>query len=155
DAHLQAGDARIAFGDGFVVRSYAGNVTGELSVVYVGHGWVIEDQDIDPYQGVDVKGKIVLAHGPRALPKGVNIRQRGRQNLGGSPPMVEAHKRGAAGLVFIPQTSALKGWEAMRGQNLTVREMTPRVPSAYAGQPLTSLLLSVQGAEALFAGEKV
>lgn len=155
DAHLQAGDARIAFGDGFVVRSYAGDLTGELPVVYVGHGWVVESEGIDPYQGVDVKGKIVLAHGPRALPKGVEIRQRGRQNLGGSPPMVEAHKRGAAGLIFIPQTSALKGWEAMRGQGLTVREMAPRVPSAYAGQPLTSLLLSAEGTEALFAGEKV
>jgi hypothetical protein len=154
-SYLQAGDERLGFGDGFVVRSYAGDLTGELPVVYVGHGWVVPDRDIDPYRGLDVKGKIVLAHGPRALPKGVEIRQRGRVNLGGSPPMVEAHRRGAAGLVFIPQTTALEGWEAMRGQNQARREMEPRVPSAYAAPPLTSLLLSAAGTEALFRGEKV
>jgi hypothetical protein len=154
-SYLHAGDARLQLGDGFVIRSYAGDLTGELPVVYVGHGWVVPDHDIDPYRGVDVTGKIVLAHGPRALPKGVEIRQRGRQNLGGSPPMVEAHRRGAAGLLFIPQTSALKGWEGMRPQNLTVREMSPRVPSAYAAQPLTSLLLSAQATESLFEGEKL
>jgi hypothetical protein len=154
-AFVQAGDRRLDFGDGFVVRSYAGDLTGELPVVYVGHGWVVPDQDIDPYRGLDVKGKIVLAHGPRALPKGVEIRQRGRVNLGGSPPMVEAHRRGAAGLIFIPQTPALKGWEAMRGQNLAQREMAPRVPSAYAAPPLTSLLLSAAATDALFRGEKL
>jgi hypothetical protein len=154
-SYLQAGNQRLDFGDSFVVRSYAGDLTGELAVVYVGHGWVVPDQDIDPYRGVDVKGKIVLAHGPRALPKDVEIRQRGRVNLGGSPPMVEAHRRGAAGLIFIPQTSVLKRWEGMREQNLTVREMQPRVPSAYAAQPLTSLLLSAVATDALFQGEKV
>jgi hypothetical protein len=152
---VQARDHRLDFGDGFVVRSYAGDLTGELPVVYVGHGWVVPDQDIDPYRGVDVKGKIVLAHGPRALPKGVEIRQRGRVNLGGSPPMVEAHRRGAAGLIFIPQTAALEGWDALRGQNLAQREMAPRVPSAYAAPPLTSLLLSAAATDALFRGEKV
>jgi hypothetical protein len=153
--YLEAGDERLELGDGFVVRSYAGDLTGELPVVYVGHGWVVPDQGIDPYRGLDVKGKIVLAHGPRALPKGVEIRQRGRVNLGGSPPMVEAHRRGAAGLVFIPQTAALKGWEGMREQNLTRREMEPRVPSAYAAPPLTSLLLSADATEALFRGERI
>lgn len=154
-AYLEAGGERFPFGDGFVVRSFARDLTGELPVVYVGHGWVVPGQDIDPYRGLDVTGKIVLAHGPRALPRDVKIQQLGRVSLGGSPPMVEAAKRGAAGIVFIPQSSALKGWEAMRGQNLSRRELEPRVPSAYAAQPLTSLLLAPRAVEALFDGEKI
>ncbi|CAN5394242.1 M20/M25/M40 family metallo-hydrolase [soil metagenome] len=154
-AYVQVGEERVPFGDGFVVRSFARDLTGELPVVYVGHGWVVPDEDIDPYRGLDVKGKLVLAHGPRALPKGVEIRQLGRVSVGGTSPMVEAQKRGAAGLVFIPQTGVLKGWDEMRGQNRSRRELEPGVPSAYAAQPLTSLLLAPQVVEALFEGEKI
>ena len=122
--------------------------------MYVGHGWVVPDRGIDPYAGLDVRGKFVVAHGPRALPKGVEIRQIGRVTVGASSPQDEAARRGAAGIVFIPQTSALKNWEQMRGQSLSRREMDPSVPSAYAAPRITSILLSSEAAEALMANEK-
>jgi hypothetical protein len=104
---------------------------------------------------VDVKGKIVLAHGPRALPKGIEIRQIGRINLGANNAVVEAERRGAAGVIFVPLTAALSGWTRMRGENTVRRELEPAVPSAYAASPLTSVLLSRLATEALFAGERV
>jgi Zn-dependent M28 family amino/carboxypeptidase len=145
----------LAFGDDFVMRSLAAPVSGTYPVVYVGHGWIVPDRKIDPYAGVDVRGKIVVAHGPRALPKGVDIPQIGRVSVGATPVMTEAHERGAVAVIIVPQAAALEGWEAARTQNLTRRELEPWVPSAYAAAPLTSIMLNTEATDALFAGERV
>ena len=154
-AYLDVNGRRFRFGDDFVLRSFAGPLAGTLPVVYVGHGWTVPDRGIDPYAGVDVKGKIVLAHGPRALPKGIEIQQIGRISVGANTPFTEAQRRGAAGIIFIAQTSALEGWAQMRGQNAVQRELVPNVPSAYAAVPVTSILLAPQATAALLEGERV
>ena len=154
-ARVTAGDRELRFGDDFLYRSFAGPVDGTFEAVYVGHGWVVPGRGIDPYRGVNVRGKVVIAHGPRALPKGVEIRQIGRLSAGASPVLAEAARRGAAAVLFLPQESALKGWEQARGQNIRRREMDPSVPSAYAAVGVTSLLLSRDGAAAVFAGERL
>jgi hypothetical protein len=155
DASIEAGGRRFSLGDGFVMRSFAGAVKGSRAAVYVGHGWTIPSRGIDPYAGLDVKGKLVIAHGPRAVPKGVDIRQIGRVSVDANSPLVEAERRGAAGVIFVPLTSALKAWSQMSGQNMVARELEPRVPSAYAATPVTSILVSQAATEALFAGERV
>ena len=154
-ARLEIDGRAFAFGSDFVLRAFAAPVDGTYPVVYVGHGWTVPDRGVDPFGGLDVKGKVVLAHGPRALPKDVEIRQIGRVTPGASSVAVEAARRGAAAVVYIPQAQALEGWEQMRTQNLVRREMEPSVPSAYAAQPLTSVMLSRAAVDALFAGEKV
>jgi hypothetical protein len=154
-AYLEIDGRRFLFGDDFVMRSFAGPLTGARQIVYVGHGWTVPGQGIDPYAGLDVRGKIVLAHGPRALPKDVEIQQIGRVSVGANPPFVEAHQRGAAGIIFIMQTSALKGWERLRDAHTVRRELEPSVPSAYAALPVTSVLLAPHVTEALLAGERV
>ena len=146
---------RFAFGDDFVFRAFAGPVKGTFPVVYVGHGWTVPGKSIDPFAGVDVKGKIVLAHGPRALPKGVDIPMIGRVSLGATTIFAEAQRRGAAAVVFIAQASALKGWAQTRNQNTTQRELVPNVPSAYAAVPVTSVMITPAVADALLAGERV
>ena len=40
-AYLEVGDTRLRFGDDFVMRSFAGPITGAYPVVYVGHGWTV------------------------------------------------------------------------------------------------------------------
>jgi Zn-dependent M28 family amino/carboxypeptidase len=154
-AFLEIAGKRFDFGTDFVVRSFASPLSSSLPVVYVGHGWVIPSKGIDPYAGVDVKGKLVLAHGPRALPKDVEVRQIGRITVGATNVVAEAGRRGAAGVVLIPQTVTAEQWTAMRGQNLSRKELVPGVPSAYAGAASTSVLLSRAAAEALLAGERI
>jgi Zn-dependent M28 family amino/carboxypeptidase len=144
-----------AFGTDLVMRSYAGDVSGALPAVYVGHGWTVPDKGIDPFAALDVKGKLVIAHGPRALPNGVEVRQIGRVTPGASNVLAEAARRGAAAVIYIPQASALENWEAMARQNLTRKELIPPVPSAYAAPPATAVLVSRAVTEALFAGEQV
>jgi hypothetical protein len=153
-AHLEIGGHRWRLGDGFVVRSFAGPIDGSLPVVYVGHGWSIPDRGIDPYAGVDVRGKIVLAHGPRA-PKGLGTTTIGRVTVNARSPLVEAERLGAAGLLFITQASELVRWDELRSANTVRRELDPPVPSAYAAPGITSLLLSPRATETLLDGERI
>ena len=69
--YLEVDGKKFAFGTDLVIRSFGGELSGALPAVYVGHGWSIPASSIDPYAGVEVKGKIVIAHGPRALACGM------------------------------------------------------------------------------------
>jgi hypothetical protein len=139
----------------FVLRSFSGQpLSGTYPVVYVGHGWVIPDKGIDPWAGVDVKGKVVLTHGPRAMPKGVTVQTLGRVTVGASNVVAEATRRGAAGIIMIPQTSSQPGWwQQLVGQNLVRRELDPWVPSAYAAPRITTALISRAATDVLLSGE--
>jgi hypothetical protein len=152
-ASIAIGERRFAFGRDFAMRSLAAPVTGALPVVYVGHGWVVPARGIDPYAGVDVRGKLVLAHGPRVLPKGVEIQQVGRAVVNAQTPFVAAAERGAVGILFITQASELVRWDELKDANVVRRELEPGVPSAYAAVPITSVLLAPHVTEALLDGE--
>lgn len=153
NAAIEVGVARFAFGADFSLRSFAAPLSGPLPVVYVGHGWVVPGKGIDPYAGLDVKGKLVLAHGPRAIPKGVEIQQVGRTAINAQTPFVAAAERGAAGILFITQASELVRWDELKGANTVRREMAPAVPSAYLSTPITSVLLAPHVTAALLDGE--
>jgi Zn-dependent M28 family amino/carboxypeptidase len=152
-AWIETGGKRLRFGDDFVLRSFAGPLSGTYDMVYVGHGWLVPAANVDPYGALDVRGKIVVAHGPRALPKGVEIRQIGRVTVGATSAVDEARRRGAAAIIYLPQARALEGWDRLRDQNTVRRELEPPVPSAYAAAALTTLLLSRTAADALLASE--
>ena len=154
-ASIEIDGKRLSPGSDFVVRSLAAPLSGAFPVVYVGHGWVIPARNVDPFAGVDVKGKLVLAHGPRALPKGIEIQQIGRITVGASNVVAEAARRGAAGVVFMPHEVSDEDWKAMRTQRVGRRELVPPVPSVYAAAPATALLLSSTAAEALLEGERI
>lgn len=143
---------RFAFGDGFVLRTFAGPVDATAPVVYVGHGWRVPAAGIDPYADVDVRGALVLAHGPRARTGG-SIEQVGRVFVGARSVYDEAKARGALGVLFLTGVPDGESWSRMRELNLVRRELDPPVPSAYAAPPITSLLLSETAADALLAGE--
>jgi hypothetical protein len=152
-AALEVSGRQWRFGDDFVMRSFARPVDGVFPVVYVGHGWTVPKRGVDPYAGIDVRGKLVLAHGPRVLPKGVEIKQIGRVTVDAESVFAEAARRGAVGVLVITQASELVRWGELRGSNTVVRELDPPVPSAYAALPVTSLMLAPHVAVSLFDGE--
>ena len=153
-AAIEIGGARFAFGRDFAMRSFFAPIGGELPVVYVGHGWVVPDRKIDPYAGVEVRGKLVLVHGPLAA-RDVGVRQVGRVAVGAQSPFAAAAERGAVGILFVPQASELVRWEDVRRANTVRRELEPAVPSAYAATPITSVLLSPPLARTLLENEAV
>jgi hypothetical protein len=134
------------------MRSFAGPITGALPVVYVGHGWSVPARGIDPYAGVDVRGKLLLVQG--GLPASVDIQQIGRVSVGAASPLLEAQRHGAAGIIYLAQPSTLAGWDGLRRSNVARLELHPIVPSAYAAAPVTSVAIQPHVAEALLAGER-
>jgi hypothetical protein len=152
-ASIEIGGQRFAFGRDFALRSLAGSLIGEFPVVYAGHGWVVPDRKIDPYAGLDVKGKLVLVHGPGAMPRGATIQQLGRISVGAQSPFDAAAERGAAGVLFITRAADLIRWDEVKSGNTVRRELEPPVPSAYAATPITSLLLTPPVLTALLGGE--
>jgi len=152
---IEVAGRRFTFGTGFVLRSFAGPIDATVPVVYVGHGWHAPARGVDAWSGVDVRGKLVLAHGPRAMPKGITITQIGRVSVNASSVLAEAKARGAVGVLFLTASDPKADWTAMASANLIRREIEPVVPSAYAAPPITSLLLARPAIDALLAGDHI
>jgi hypothetical protein len=153
--YLEAGGRRVRFGDELILNAFADPVTITAPAVYVGHGWRIPDRNIDAFGGVEVRGKIVIVHGPRALPKGVEIPRLGRINVGAIPVVEEARRRGAVAVIMIAQNSVVTQWDQQRRSGLGGYELESRVPSAYAAAPITAVMVKPEVAEALFSGEPI
>src|SRR5438876_2532009 len=49
------------FGDDFLPNAVSATITGPL--VYSGNGWVVKSKNMNAYQGVDVKDKIIVVSG--------------------------------------------------------------------------------------------
>jgi hypothetical protein len=129
---------------------------GEGAMVYVGHGHVVKKKSLDAYAGVDVKGKIVVAHA--GYPDGIS-----RADLRGESgpdtwetPASYAARHGAVGVVLVPDYPTLAGWRTSRETAASARggltvdafqEKRPApVPVVVAAMPLVA---------AIFSGESI
>src|SRR5205085_11647585 len=55
-------------GDDFLPNAVSATLSGPL--VYAGNGWVLRSKNLNPYQGIDVKDKIIVVVG-NGFPRGV------------------------------------------------------------------------------------
>ena len=136
------------FGAGFKAASGAVKATGGL--IYVGHGYVFRSQGIDPYQGLDVRGKVlVVASG---LPKTAGAADMIGLGTNYLNPELAAKKFGAIGIITIPDRAYRANWTAKGGlqmgglEPVDVLKDPGRISNIVAGQDLTT---------ALFKGEQI
>jgi hypothetical protein len=63
NATVEINGQKFAYGEDFMRAT--GNSAGAISapVVYVGDGWLIKSKNLNPYQGIDVKGKLIAVYG--------------------------------------------------------------------------------------------
>jgi hypothetical protein len=148
-ASVRIGEHAFAPGADFALQAFAGELSTRtpVSAVYVGHGWVAAG--VDPYRDIDVKGKVVVVHAQSARPKGAKVRQLGRVTIGGTPPIVEARRRGAIAVMYL--SSADTQLEGRPGQ-VVRRELDPPVPSAYAAPLVTAIRLRAGATRVLLEG---
>lgn len=125
-----------------------GNTKASGSLVYAAHGWVIKSKNIDAYQGLDVKGKIVVIKG--GLPQGVTLAdlQQDREAL---DPSAAAKANGAVGIIVLPTQQTLNNWE--RSRSFQERERFTMGQAANNDATLPSIVVSMQVAQKLFEGE--
>jgi len=150
---LAVGTRALVQGDDYLPGQVPG--TAEGPVVYIGNGTVIRSRGIDPYKDVDVKGKIVVSN--TGLPEGVaqsDLKGRGGDDWESTEQA--ARRRGAVGVLFLPDYGALERWPASR-DSLGTRTALTVDAFAESGdaRTLPTATLSARGVGAIFTGKQV
>lgn len=94
----------------------SGTASGQL--VYVGHGWVFKAKNIDAYEGVDVRDKIMVVAGGGYPPDAITFQDIILRTAVFEHPYQYAQKHGAKGVIFLPHFMTLSGWEAHQRNTL-------------------------------------
>ena len=141
-----------------------GRASGEADapVVYAGYGWVIKSKHINPYEGLDVRDRIVVVSGDGvAPPPGLAPLRAGDWES----PVSYAQKNGARALVLVPRNFdrrwrygafavARASYAVPRLEGVTSDDDEEEQPAAPAAG-LVSIIPSRAMLEALFAGEQL
>ena len=165
----EVGGQRFTYGDD-VVR-IQGSATGPLSapIVFAGNGWMIKSKNLDPYQGIDVKGKLITVYSEGQtsnrtlvpLPQGLTQADlKGVSGTDYADAITYARANGAAGVIVLPSKFWVDNWGAVTqrfGRSRVTVEKFAQVPTGPqgGGNALTVLAASPKLAKAIFSGEAV
>ncbi|HEV7889741.1 MAG TPA: M28 family peptidase [Pyrinomonadaceae bacterium] len=144
-----------------------GRTSGEVEggVVYAGDGWVIKSKNINAYEGLDVRDKVVVVSGDGVVPPpGITLEELRGAPGGWETPVSYAERHGAKALVLIPRNFerrwrrgpyniARPTFAVTRLQDLS-DEDEQEEEEAQQPHGLVSVIPSRAMLEALFAGEQ-
>jgi hypothetical protein len=151
-SYIEVGSRRLRYGDDFLVVLFSDSVTVTAPLTWVGHGIRAPAKGIDPYAGVDVRGRVVVASGPGGLPAGESYETLGTLGVDWELPSGVIGNRGAPANVMIPPPRLLRRWNALRRNDLLHdRELAPPVPSAWTRPSLPTIWVKPEVAELMLA----
>ncbi len=135
-------------------------------IVFVGNGWYIRSKNLDPYAGLDIKGKIVavLSEGmlnsrtPVPMPSGTAVADlTGTRGTEWADPVTYARSHGAAGVIILPSKYVVDNWNVLAQQfarsRLVVDKLQTPSGAGAAVTPLPVAFVSPKLASAIFTGE--
>ncbi len=135
-------------GDGWIARPTAGEA--DAGLVYVSHGWVNPSRNTDPYRGLDVKGKIVVAQ-LSFFPPGGSFQDL-RKGSAWVRPGTAARERGAVAIVYVPSKRGYDSWERLKSL-LGTESLEPTKLGTPSAVEIPAVVAGMALAQALFAGE--
>jgi hypothetical protein len=153
ETFIELGGQTFEFGRDFY-STLAPSQVRNSSFVFAGYGWVVKSKNINPYQGIDVKDKIVIV--VNSLPPGVtNADLKGPVGSEWSSPVYYAQQNGAKAVLNFPTFSGLASWEASRW-NLSEKgvvafgtpQSTISIPTITASPRMISAILYGEAATA-------
>ena len=145
----------------------AGLSSGEAEgpLVYVGHGWVVKSKNVNAYEGLDVKDKIMVVARVGNMPPGMTVADvRALPSGDWEDPESYARRNGAKGIVYVPANydrvmrrgasmNTRPSYQVARFLDEAAGEGATKAPAAAAApvsiNPTASML------DAIFAGEQV
>ncbi|MFA5832462.1 MAG: M28 family peptidase [Bacteroidota bacterium] len=152
ETYAELNGQKYSFGQDLISSAIAGNVSAPM--IYAKNGYILKAKEINPYDGVDVKGKIIVVID--GYPKGVTRGDfKGKVGEGYDTPSNYAKMKGALGIIYIPSTKALASWE--RDKNYVTGKGTLTVPAFKKidePQAVPSITADPKLVDAIFAGEK-
>ncbi len=109
DTTAKFGDEQMKYGEDFLTTMGAGAANGKL--VFVGNGYVVKSKNINAYQGVDVRDKVMIVTGG-ARPAGVTSADlpAATQGVEWSDPTAYAKANGARGIILLPRVPDFARW---------------------------------------------
>ncbi|HXT61677.1 MAG TPA: M28 family peptidase [Pyrinomonadaceae bacterium] len=147
---------KFTFADDFLPNAVPGTLSGPL--VYVGNGWVIKSKNLNAYEGIDVKDKIIVVLGQPfpGLPRGVTRADlSGTQGVDWINPATYAQQHGAKGVLVIPDSQTAQNWEQLRARALQpARATVEKFMTQPNAPPVPAVTMSMKMANALLEGEK-
>ncbi len=175
---FEIGGQKFAYGEDFMRVSGGGTGAMSAAVVFAGNGWMIKSKNLNPYQGIDVKGKYiaVLREGeitslqsivalsantflqtPVPLPAGVTSADlTGQRGTDWADVGTYARQNGAAGVIVLPSKFSQSNWSSAQQiparSRVYVEKFAPPAVSPVSSA-LSVYLATPKIAEALFNGE--
>lgn len=141
---------KLALGTDFIARAIDGTAGGQI--VFVGHGLQLKAKGIDPYQGVDVRDRILLVLD--GLPKGMARNElRGKAGVDYQTAETYARQNGARGIITLPGNFSIRFWDQIHQQSISASR--PMVGTGQSGASLPTIILSEKTARELLADQKV
>jgi hypothetical protein len=138
-------------GEDFIAALLEGQASGPI--VYVGHGYMVKAKNLNAYQGVEVKDKIMLA--VEGFPKGVTFQDIRGKKAGEDydSPDTYARAHGARGVILIPSPSTLTFWEQRYKSSLNPTR--PTMGSLPQGARVPTITASEKMVNAILQGERI
>lgn len=156
---LKIGETAYELNTDFFRLSGSGEGAGQA--VFARHGWMVRSKGIDAYEGIDVKGKVVVLYDGSfpnqntltRMPEGVsNADLSGTRGTDWADPITYAADSGAVGIIVAASPQVTANWPRLRnflGRGSMyvegLREKRPNLPVA---------LISGTVSNALFDGEQ-
>jgi hypothetical protein len=157
---VELGGKKFTYAKDFLAAPGAGSASAAM--VFAGDGWYVKEKNIDAYQGIDPKGKVVILIQGQ-LPNGVTQQEAMRILMGSKrgedwmDPAAYAQKKGAVGIIVLQTLLAQANPDAMEQARKATEEGSFRVeklPAQFGQSQLPTLVAHLGLAQAIFAGEK-
>ncbi len=150
NTHLSVNNLPFTFGEDFLTTYTNANVPAS-NIVYAGHGWVIKSKNINAYQNIDVKDKIVVV--ANSLPKGVTFNDlQGKMGEDWSSPGIYGSANGARAVIAIGSFGNLANWKGSRWNQTEKGDLEFKAPSFQVKIP--TITATPRLINAIFQGEK-
>ena len=163
---IEIGSQKLSYGEDIVRVS--GNSTEALSapIVFAGDGWFIKSKNLNPYQNIDIKGKIVAVFGEGQfsqrslvpLPAGVKPEDlSGERGKDWADVTTYARANGAAGVIVLPSKFLSDNWAGVKQSygrsRVSVEKRASPAPVAATTNAMPIFVAAPRFAEVLFNGE--
>ena len=101
----------LTIGEDYIPAGRGGEASGPL--VFAGNGWYFKGKNVEPYKGIDAKGKIAVIFTPTdGLPRGFSPTDlSGKRGEDWMDPSEYARQQGAVGIIIVPGFQFLANWQ--------------------------------------------
>ncbi len=146
---LELAGQSFKLGDDFIPQPMMGEAAGNL--VYVGHGYIVKAKNINAFEGIDVKDKIVVAVATNNFVTQADMKGELGKDYDTSVHYASTH--GAKGVIIVPSQQILDNWGQISRQAMGGGRVSLEAAQDLGGLPV--VIGSKKLIEAIFLGEQV